>query len=603
MREHRVTGRLTATTIAPTVREADEAALRREQIDEVFRMVIPGVAGAGLAALILAVFLVALGASDPRTASIWAACVLTCAVAHTLLALGYRRADCVFRAASTWPLAFTVVAGLEGIAWGFAPVGLTPDAPFDIRFLPLAVTLGVTAGAIPAFGPWLPAFLALFLPATLPYVAANFFAPALVERASAFLMLIYVVVMGGLGVRSHRAFIEIVGLRLRSEALAEDLRRERDTADAANRAKSSFLAAASHDLRQPVHALGLFAGALLRLDLPGEARLLVERIEASAAAMDGLFNAILDISRLDAGVVEVAPRAFRVGPYLARICRDLRPEAEAKGLRLRCRSCDEVAWTDPFLLERVVRNLVSNAVRYSDRGGVLVACRRRGGRLAIQVFDTGPGIAAGDHERIFQEYVQIGNVERDRTKGLGLGLAIVRRTCAILDMPIALRSRIGRGSCFEVKMALSDEAALAEDSVAAAPGALAERSLIVVIDDKASIREAMERLLAGWGHDVIAAGSGDEAVARLASHPTRPDLIVSDYRLRDGETGTEVIERLRSEFNETIPALIITGDTAPDRLIEARTSGLVLLHKPVPNGKLRAAMRNLMVGARASSGE
>lgn len=603
MREHRVTGRLTATTIAPTVREADEAALRREQIDEVFRMVIPGVAGAGLAALILAVFLVALGASDPRTASIWAACVLTCAVAHTLLALGYRRADCVVRAASTWPLAFTVVAGLEGIAWGFAPVGLTPDAPFDIRFLPLAVTLGVTAGAIPAFGPWLPAFLALFLPATLPYVAANFFAPALVERASAFLMLIYVVVMGGLGVRSHRAFIEIVGLRLRSEALAEDLRRERDTADAANRAKSSFLAAASHDLRQPVHALGLFAGALLRLDLPGEARLLVERIEASAAAMDGLFNAILDISRLDAGVVEVAPRAFRVGPYLARICRDLRPEAEAKGLRLRCRSCDEVAWTDPFLLERVVRNLVSNAVRYSDRGGVLVACRRRGGRLAIQVFDTGPGIAAGDHERIFQEYVQIGNVERDRTKGLGLGLAIVRRTCAILDMPIALRSRIGRGSCFEGKVALSDEAALAEDSVAAAPGALAERSLIVVIDDEASIREAMERLLAGWGHDVIAAGSGDEAVARLASHPTRPDLIVSDYRLRDGETGTEVIERLRSEFNETIPALIITGDTAPDRLIEARTSGLVLLHKPVPNGKLRAAMRNLMVGARASSGE
>lgn len=603
MREHRVTGRLTATTIAPTVREADEAALRREQIDEVFRMVIPGVAGAGLAALILAVFLAALGASDPRTASIWAACVLTCAVAHTLLALGYRRADCVVRAASTWPLAFTVVAGLEGIAWGFAPVGLTPDAPFDIRFLPLAVTLGVTAGAIPAFGPWLPAFLALFLPATLPYVAANFFAPALVERASAFLMLIYVVVMGGLGVRSHRAFIEIVGLRLRSEALAEDLRRERDTADAANRAKSSFLAAASHDLRQPVHALGLFAGALLRLDLPGEARLLVERIEASAAAMDGLFNAILDISRLDAGVVEVAPRAFRVGPYLARICRDLRPEAEAKGLRLRCRSCDEVAWTDPFLLERVVRNLVSNAVRYSDRGGVLVACRRRGGRLAIQVFDTGAGIAAGDHERIFQEYVQIGNVERDRTKGLGLGLAIVRRTCAILDMPIALRSRIGRGSCFEVEMALSDEAALAEDSVAAPPGALAERSLIVVIDDEASIREAMERLLAGWGHDVIAAGSGDEAVARLASHPTRPDLIVSDYRLRDGETGTEVIERLRSEFNETIPALIITGDTAPDRLIEARTSGLVLLHKPVPNGKLRAAMRNLMVGARASSGE
>lgn len=594
-------GHLIATTGKALPGDEAPATLRREQVDAVFRVVVPGVAGAALAAVILATILVKLGAADPRTATGWTASVVACAVAHTCLARAYRRPGLPSRDASRWPRVFTLIAGLEGIAWGFAAVGLTPGAPFDVRFLAIAVTIGVTAGAIPAFGPHLPAFLALFLPATLPYVAANLFASTLVERASALLMLVYAAVMGGLGLRSHRAFAAMVGLRLRTEALAEALRRERDAAEAANRAKSSFLAAASHDLRQPVHALGLFAGALRRLDLPDEARLLVERIEASAGAMDGLFNAILDISRLDAGVVEVEPRAFRIGLALDRICRDLGPEAEAKGLRLRCRPSGAIAWTDPILLERVLRNLVSNAVRYTDRGGVLVACRLRGGRLAVQVWDTGPGIAPDDRERIFQEYVQIGNAERDRARGFGLGLAIVLRTCAVLGAPLALRSRVGRGSCFEVVVAMAEEAAPAEEPAEAVPGATA-RALVVVIDDEAPIREAMERLLAGWGHAVIAAASGEEAVGRLASHPERPDLIVSDYRLRDGETGLDAIERLRSEYNETIPALLVTGDTAPDRLIEARASGLVLLHKPVPNGKLRAAMRNLMAGALDSGG-
>lgn len=576
-----------------------EERLRREQVDAIFRAVIPGVTAAALAAVVLGVFLVRLGEAGPTVAGGWATAIAVCAICHVTLALAYRRSPPATRAEKVWPLVFTLFALAEGVAWGLASVVLTPDAAFDVRFLAVAVTIGVTAGAIPAFSPYLPAYFALFLPATLPYALTSLREDTAVEQASSALMLIFVVAMVLLGILSNRAFSETIRLRLQTEALAADLRRQKEIAEAASRAKSSFLAAASHDLRQPVHALGLFAGALRRIDLPEEAYVLVDRIEDSAAAMDGLFTAILDISRLDAGVVEVRNQAFRIGPYLDRLCKDLAVEAEAKGLRLRCRPCPIVVDTDPILLERVLRNLVSNAVRYTLRGGILVGCRRRADRLAIQIWDTGIGIAPEDMDRIFQEYVQVGNPERDRTKGLGLGLAIVRRICNVLKAPLGLRSCPGRGSCFEVSVPCANEAALTDGTRQDPPGAFIP-AFVVVIDDEAPIREAMEQLLAGWGYEVVTASSGIEAIELLASRPTRPDLIISDYRLRDGETGIAAIENLRSEYNVTIPALLVTGDTAPDRLAEAEASNLLLLHKPVPNSRLRAAMLNLIAHAQKS---
>jgi two-component system, sensor histidine kinase len=203
---------------------------------------------------------------------------------------------------------------------------------------------------------------------------------------------------------------------------------------------------------------------------------------------------------------------------------------------------------------------------------------------------------------VFQEYFQLGNPERDRAKGLGLGLAIVRRLTHLLDCPLALCSRPGHGSCFAVTLPLADASAAEEPSVKDEEvGALAT-GLVVVIDDEVAIREAMATLLGGWGHEVITAGSGDDAIKRLATCTISPDLIISDYRLRNGETGAEVIERLRSEYNDAIPAMLITGDTAPDRLAEAQASGLLLLHKPVSNGRLRAAIVNLVGQARSDVG-
>jgi CheY-like chemotaxis protein len=309
--------------------------------------------------------------------------------------------------------------------------------------------------------------------------------------------------------------------------------------------------------------------------------------------MDSLFSAILDISRLDAGVVDVHPKPFSIQPMLERICRDHAEEAKAKGVGLVSVPSRAVVATDPVLIERILRNLISNAVRYTDCGRVVVGCRR-GPTLRIEVWDTGPGIALDQQERIFQEYVQIGNPERDRAKGLGLGLAIVRRLTDLLGCELELRSWPGFGSCFSVAVPLAARGLEAVADGGDASAGIAARGLIVVIDDEAAILNAMAALMTGWGYNVVAAGSGAEVLAQMAEVAARPDLIICDYRLRGGETGIAAIEALRSEYNATIPAMLITGDTAPDRLAEARASGLLLLHKPVPNGKLRAAVAHLM---------
>jgi CheY-like chemotaxis protein/anti-sigma regulatory factor (Ser/Thr protein kinase) len=309
--------------------------------------------------------------------------------------------------------------------------------------------------------------------------------------------------------------------------------------------------------------------------------------------MDTLFSALLDISRLDAGVVEARPKAFPLQPLIERICREHADEAEAKGILLISRPTRAVAYSDPVLVERILRNLISNAVRYTQEGGVLVGCRGREA-VRVEVWDTGFGIPAELHEQVFEEYFQLANPERDRTKGLGLGLAIVRRLTELLQCDLRLRSRPGRGSCFSITLPRAEVADDAVEAVGEAPLLAAGRGHVLVVDDEAAICAAMSELLSGWGYRVTTAQSGEEALALIGE---RPDMLVCDYRLREGETGIAVIGRVRERYGADIPAMLITGDTAPDRLAEAQASGLVLLHKPVSNGKLRAAMVNLMHNA------
>jgi signal transduction histidine kinase len=419
-----------------------------------------------------------------------------------------------------------------------------------------------------------------------------------IDWSLAALDIVYIVTIIGLAKQTNENFLQSLRLRFDKEALAKRLGFEKERAEEANLAKSRFLASASHDLRQPIHALGMFLGALAQYKMGDEMRRLVEHMEGSVYAMDSLFSSLLDISRLDAGVVQSHPQSFRIGPLLERICRDHTNEAQEKNIRLVCCPSSLLVFTDPILFERILRNIISNAVRYTDRGRVLVGCRRRGERLRIEVWDSGRGIPNDKQDRVFEEFYQLDNPERDRTKGLGLGLAIVKRLMAILGCPFEFRSRVGVGTVFTLSVPIANAAVVLENP-AEHPQGVFQRGLIVVVDDEITIREAMLSLLGGWGHRVIVGGSGEEMLAELANCPTRPDLIICDYRLRAGENGIEVIRRLQSEYNEDIPAVLITGDTAPDRLAEAKASGFLLLHKPVANAKLRATISHLMAAPQA----
>jgi signal transduction histidine kinase/ActR/RegA family two-component response regulator len=572
--------------------------LRAEQVKTLFKNVAPGVLGAGAGNIVLEIILVHLNSISAVSGVIWFLFMMLCVSAHLCLLYLYRKAQPDEHNWKPWATVFTAISFLEGAGWGWASVFLNDSHRVDIQLIIVNVTLVVATGAIPAFGSYFPAFIALFIPASFPYMILAIVTPDPVLRTTGFLMPVFIITMGALGIQTARNFKELVELRIKSGELAGQLQIQKELAEQANVAKSHFLAAASHDLRQPVHAIGLFVGALRAVQLPSEALRLLQQIDTSVAALDSLFSALLDISRLDAGVVEVRKQSFMIQPLLNRICNDYVEMAKAKSISVVRRPCSARVLTDPILLERIIRNLVSNAVRYTRRGRIVVGCRRSAGAIRVEVWDTGVGIPKALQERVFQEYFQLENPERDREKGLGLGLAIVRRLVNLLDCPLSLRSGPGRGSCFSVTLPRALDAHAPLEAQKENETQEKGRGLIAVIDDEAPIREAMATLLNGWGYTVVSAGSGDEILRKLATCPVRPDLIISDYRLRANENGIEVIGNLQSEFNEAIPAMLITGDTARERLEEAKASGLVLLHKPVANSKLRAAIVNLTAASR-----
>jgi signal transduction histidine kinase/CheY-like chemotaxis protein len=501
-----------------------------------------------------------------------------------------------------WAGWFVAGSLFEGFVWGagailFAGSGLLSDR---LVFLYDLMLCGMAVGGLPTYGIYPPALYAFILPPWILYAGWSALQPSEFQRA---LLVFFASGSIAVALLTRRSFSDLIqeSLRLRFENLdlIDDLRIQKERADQASTAKSRFLAAASHDLRQPMHALGLFVAALDQRVTDPELRRLIEQARGSVEAMDRLFAALLDISRLDANVIEVKPRAFAIQPVLERLCRDHAGEAAAKGVRLVLHPCSLTVMTDPLLLERILGNLIANAVRYTETGRVVVGCRRGPGRLRIAVLDTGPGIPPAEQELVFEEFHQLGNPARDRAAGLGLGLAIVRRLSVLLALPVSLRSVPGRGTAMTVEVPLATLPAWVAPSVPERAGARAATGAptgapVLVIDDEAAIREGMQAVLSGWGHEVVVAASGTEAGLLVTEDGRRPGLILCDFRLPRNEDGITVIRELQRRWAAPVPAILITGDTAPDRLAEARASGLLLLHKPLALGKLRAAMNALM---------
>ena len=365
----------------------------------------------------------------------------------------------------------------------------------------------------------------------------------------------------------------------------------------ANAAKSRFLAMASHDLRQPLHALGLFV-AQLRTPLKSRERAkTIERIDATRKEMDEMFSSLLDISRLDAGILTPKITEFPIARLLQKIETRFDQATREKGLRLRVRRSDAWVRSDAMLLERILLNLVSNAVRYTLRGGIIVGCRRRGEMLRIEVWDSGPGIPEDQKQNIFGEFFQLTAPDRSRSGGLGLGLAIVDRLRLLLNHQIDLASTVGRGSRFAILVPMADECVTSTEPVDSPhPAAFAvEGKVVLVIADAPTVQEGTGGLLGKWGYSVLTAGSDEAAFIRFAERQQRPDLIISDYHLASGKTGIRAIEQINAAFGSSIPAILTSGDTTPEPLRNAKDRGYILLHKPVDPMRLRAVMHDLFM--------
>jgi signal transduction histidine kinase/CheY-like chemotaxis protein len=452
-------------------------------------------------------------------------------------------------------------------------------------------------------------FISLVLTPTIVRIASDTAQPWHLQLATILTLLFCITVLMA---RTYGSALgQAISLKARTDELAGRLRTEmivteearraaeeaRRTAEAASRAKTQFFAAASHDLRQPLHAMGLFAEALRQRSHDPEVASLVNSINESVDALEGLFGELLDITRIDTGGVDVNPAPVRLRDLFARLRLHFEPVAFEKGLMLSFRGEQHVAQADPVLLERILRNWVSNAIRYSDDGGVLVSCRPRQGKLLVQVWDSGIGISESSLPRIWDEFFQAQSnrpLQAHQRKGLGLGLAIVKRLAALMEAPVGVRSRVGHGTVFSIEVPLGRaprpmEAAPVGPSKMALGLTLQGRQ-IVVVEDEAAVREGLVVVLQAWGAAVVSFDTVAAVRAWLATTPAEaPDLLLVDYRLPEGRTGIEALVSLRAHWPaRRLPAIVITGSSLGGHEDEAVTHDYHLLIKPVLPNKLRA---------------
>jgi two-component system, sensor histidine kinase len=375
-------------------------------------------------------------------------------------------------------------------------------------------------------------------------------------------------------------------------AAEKALQLAKSEAEKANFSKTRFLAAASHDLHQPLNVARLFLG-MLADHVEARGREFVDGIQAALDTVDELLRALLDISRLDAGVWPVEMTSFRLQPLLDRLRQDYQPQAEAVGLRLRVAPSGAVIHADRAMLERVLRNLVSNALRYTAQGSILIGCRKCGGEIAIEVRDTGIGIAEDHLEMIFEEFKQVGPCPREQERGLGLGLAISERIARLIDAKIEVASTLGGGSTFTLRVKASDAPAPPPGEERAADPAALAGLCIVVIDNDPQVRNALQSLLRSWNCIPIAAPSAKEAIRELRAARKIPQIIIADYRLDGDALGTDAVAALRETFEEGAAALIISSDPSEELKGFLKRRGLSFLAKPVAPMKLRALLTSL----------
>jgi signal transduction histidine kinase len=508
-----------------------------------------------------------------------------------------------------------LTTALRGLAWGLGCALLMPAA-IEPQAVALMLLLALQLVAAAAAGGHLPTLLAGCLPATIPpavtILASGVPGSATLALAALAVTALIVAVGWRVGRRiadGESARLSLFAARRDLELQAAELTTERERAQAASRTaeralaeRTRFLAAASHDLRQPVHAIGLFVGALKEEIHEGQARYLIDRLDRSMSGLDDLFNRLLDIARLDTGKITPTFSAFAIAPVLQTLENRFAQLAQQRGLRFRVHArAAHAVRSDPALLIEILMNLLSNAFRYTERGGILLGARRRGDRLLIQVWDTGPGIPGRHLSSIFDEFVQLDRSTGNHRPGLGLGLAIVRRLGDVLECPVSVRSRHGRGSVFQISVPLTAEPASPSSQEAAADTSLAG-ILVLVVDDEMDILVGMEASLASWGCFVLLARSVEEVREHLTLAERFPDLLITDHRLADGETSEDVVRAMEELVPVQVPILVVSGDTDLGLEERVRGRGWSWMSKPANPQRLRTLVAQALTCAGDGAG-
>ncbi len=490
----------------------------------------------------------------------------------------------------------------NGIAWGLAPWLFMPQGNVPMTSLMMLMMLGMSSGGIASLAPYRRAIFSFTLPMLLGLASALLWQNDTLHAFLALCTIAYLLVNLKFGLQQNLLLTQALQARFEKEDLALRLAEQVEITQRASLEKTRFFASASHDLRQPLHSLGLFGSALLaRLkSTPDEpiARNLMHCVDA----LETSFSAMLDVSKLDAGVVQAKSEPVSVASIFRRLDASYAGHADAQGLSLRFKPANKWVHTDAQLLERLLGNLIHNSLKFTDKGGITVLARTRQGdtgtQISLEVWDTGSGMAQTELPRIFDEFYQVGNQERDRSKGLGMGLAIVQRLSDLLDLQLSVQSKLMHGTVFKVRVPSAPAQAkhLPSSTLETASGTFRAMDglTVLVIDDEENVRISTAAALRHYGLQVEMADGLEQAQTLAAQLGPKLSAVICDFRLRNREDGIAVIATLRTQLQRTVPALLVTGDTAPERVRQAQQSGLKVLYKPVKVHLLVEELRQLI---------
>ena len=492
-----------------------------------------------------------------------------------------------------WSFATVVCSTIIGFFWSLAPsILFVSDNTLFIVFV-MSLYAGYISGSLSVNSAYKFSFNGFSIAISLPLITRLLYEGGIVYNTVAGLMLFYVAMLTYVMHNMHKQFISTVKIQYKNERLVQELAAEKNVVENAVAAKDKFLAAASHDLRQPLNAISLFTDALKPLQTDEQGRDILVKVRQCLNGLNGMLHGMLDISRLDAEGVDNNPKHIDLKPVLEQLCEEY--QLNTKRLSITANIADStIAFVDQTILNRVLHNLLDNAVKYTHKGHITLSAHQANRVVNLIIQDTGIGIPEDKIDTIFDEFQQLNNPERDREKGLGLGLAIVKRLCKIANIKINLHSKLNEGTRVSLQLLPGAEQKQSIQADTASFDASLINKFVLVIDDEKHILDGMQYLLSSYGCTVLQAESLSNALDKLKQQTAVPDMIISDLRLRKGLSGIDAIEGIHEEFNKAIPALLVTGDTAPDKISEVELQKFDTLYKPINSDQLKLKMIELI---------